>query len=106
MRRYKVVILESVEQIIRQNYAYITETFENEVAAYAHTADIYQKIQSLSTFPNSYPVYEDYPGQKFRVMRVRQYRIFYQVDDEHGIVYIVDIMHSHQDPDSSLQHYR
>lgn len=103
MQKYKIVILDNAETIIRKNFYYIAETFENEAAAYAHIIDIYKKIQALSVFPKSHPIYEAYTGQEFRVARVRQYRIFYHVDDKRGIVYIADIMHAHQSPeDSSL----
>ena len=99
MPKYSIVILESVEKTIRNNFDYIANALGNESAAYAHTADIYRLIMSLETFPERYQIYEGYPNPVFRVARIRQYRIFYQVNKKRKIIYIVDLMHSHQNPE-------
>ena len=96
MQKYDVMILKSAEETIRKNFEYIAKDLENEPAAYAHTIDIYKKIQALGDFPEIYAPYDEFP--EFRVVRARQYRIFYKVDKEKRTVYVTNIMHSHQDP--------
>ena len=100
MQKYRVVVLDKAEQIIRANFRYLADDFQNEPAAYTHTIDIYKKIKSLEIFPESHPIYEGYTDGSFRVARVRQYRIFYYVEKDSKVVYVVDIMHSHQSSDN------
>ena len=98
MTKYDVVILGSVEKLIRKNYRYIAETYDNEAAAIAHTRDIYATIKSLETFPLRCAVRSTSANYEYRAVRAKQYLIFYRVDEKRKMVIVVDLLHSHQNP--------
>ena len=101
IKKYKVVVFDTAKRSIASNYRYISETFDNEPAAFAHTVDIYKEIKKLEYMPKSHKVYEGFVDEikfEYRVVRVRQYLIFYRIDEENLMVYVVDVMHSHQEP--------
>ena len=96
MRKYKVVVADSVKNAIRKNFDYIVTAYDNEPAALAHTIDIYKKMKSLEIFPKSHSIYEGRSDREYRIVRVRKYQIFYRIDDASDTVYVEKIYHSHQ----------
>lgn len=102
MESYKIIIMPGAQKAIEDNHKYICESYENEPAAITHTKDIARKIKSLTIFPRAHQVYEGITesNKEYRIARVRQYKIYYTVDEAKKEIHIAAVMHSHQNPES------
>lgn len=100
MQKYRVNILDAAERDLRKNYQYISEILENEPAAHKILVEIWREIDKLKYMPRAHKIYEGPSVLECRMLRVRQYLIFYAIDDDTGIVNIIRVYHSHMNPEN------
>ncbi len=85
--KYKIEITQEAEKDFENIFTYISETLCNKQAAL--------RIRSLTDMPNSYPKVKDMYLKKMglRFITVKNYIVFYTVEDEECKVYIVRILY-------------
>ncbi len=102
MQKYKVVISNTAKCSILANHNFISKNLDNESAAFMHTMGIYKEIKKLEHMPNMHKIYEGKTNYKYHVAKIRQYLIFYRVDEGKKVVYVVDVLHSHRNLDELI----
>jgi len=84
---YKIIILESVELKIQEIYDYVYRFSFSSSKSLNIINTIYSSIYSLEIFPFRFQKYNN----KYRVITVKNYRIFYKIVEENRTVIILDI---------------
>lgn len=97
IKKYNIIISDTAKRSILSNYRYISDVLENEPAGFEHTANIYREIKKLEYMPRCHKIYSgENLNFECHVARIRQYLIFYKINEAKQTVFIVDVMHSHQ----------
>lgn len=93
--KYKIEITQEAERDFENIFTYISETLCNRKAAISMISLLDKNIRVLKDMPNSYPTAKDTYLKKMgiRFFAVKNYIVFYTVDDEEGKVYIVRILY-------------
>lgn len=99
MEHYKILVSESYQRDLRNIIRYISHNLDAPYTAAELLDDIEKIVGSLSAMPLRFAVVEDaYLFVKaFRKCPVRNYLVFYQVDEEHKRVLVHRIVHARQD---------
>ena len=93
--KYKIEITQEAEKDFENIFTYISETLCNKQAALRMISLLDKNIRSLTDMPNSYPKVKDMYLKKMglRFITVKNYIVFYTVEDEERKVYIVRILY-------------
>ena len=87
---YTIIILESVELKIQEIYDNLYRFSFSHNKSLEQVNIIYSSIYSLEIFPFRFQKYND----KYRVITIWKYRIFYRIDEKLQRVIILDIFSS------------
>ena len=96
MREYQIKITRLAEKDLENLGDYIAEQLLNPEAAKKMIQGIRKQVDKLRVFPERYELDRD-PVLKAKGIRMtyyRKYKIFYVVDVQDSIVYIVRILHT------------
>lgn len=95
MMNYKIVILPIAIEDMTNIVYYISHILKNETAANKLAKNFKKQINNLSLFPNSNPEYilSENLRNKYRTLKVKNYIIFYTINEEEKIVTITRIIY-------------
>ena len=101
----KIVYTHTARQDLREIYEYIAFTLLVPETARSLTGKIMADIRSLETFPERNPLYKDEPwrSQGVRFLPVKNYLVFYTVNNEAETVAIARIMYGGRDISKQLK---
>ena len=96
---WEIVYSDQARQDLRSVYEYIAFSLFEKSTAVQLYKDITAEINALDMMPKRYPLYHDEPWHSLGVhyLSVKDYLIFYHVDDEKERVSIVRIGYGGQD---------
>ena len=97
--KYKVTYTAAAKKDLRNIFRYISEKLLSTQNAVGQTERIMTAIRSLDTMPKRNRLYEKEPwhGRGLRFFPVDNYLVFYKVDEETEMVYVVRIMYGGRD---------
>ena len=97
--KYKVTYTAAAKKDLRNIFRYISEKLLSTQNAVGQTERIMTAIRSLDTMPKRNRLYEKEPwhGRGLRFFPVDNYLVFYKVDEETEMVYVVRIMYIGRD---------
>ncbi len=103
--RYRLVITVPAIEDMRQVAHYISHRLHNKIAAKNLMLDARKAIRSLSDIPKRHPLVNEMAlaAQGLRLFTVRNYLLFYIVDDENSAVHIVRFLYGGRDWASILR---
>lgn len=84
---------ENLEKIIR----YISFDLKNKKAAEQLVLSINNKLNNLSLFPYSYPIYENSEYRKKQIIRkasLKSFLLLFEIDENYKKIIIVAVVHS------------
>ena len=96
---YRITLTPQATEQIQQTMLYITQTLQAPQAA-RHWADLlYNKIAGLSFMPARHPLTEEEPWhtEGIRKMPVKNFLIYYLIDEENKNVIITAIIYGRRD---------
>ena len=99
MKKYKIVISKEALKDIEDTFDYISDIpFEPNIAKKIQKI-LLVKIKSLETMPNRNAIIdiEPYKTRGVRVFIVENYKVFYVVDEEKEMIYILNVLYKHRD---------
>jgi toxin ParE1/3/4 len=101
----KIVYTHTARQDLREIYEYIAFTLLVPETARSLTGKIMADIRSLETFPERNPLYKDEPwhSQGVRFLPVKNYLVFYTVNNETETVSIARILYGGRDISKQLE---
>ena len=91
--KYRIKFLQDAVHDRDDIKAYLSQYYDSTVRNFF--ALLKERIAQLKSFPYSCPVYENIPD--YRVLVVKEYLVFYMVDDENKTVEIHRIFHESRD---------
>ena len=93
---YTFIVSPSAEENIDKIIRYISIDLENRKAASALIESFYKKIHDIIAFPYSYPIFNnEYLIQKgIRKAKIKNFNIFYVINEEEKEIIIMEIMHN------------
>lgn len=94
MQYYNIKVAKLVKKDLTNIRNYISYELNNPIAALNLLGGISKEIKSLEKFPKRNKA-EDVMLEKFNVRKInyKEYKIYYLVDDDNFIVYIIRIVH-------------
>jgi len=99
MKVFKINITDTAKQDIRGIKKYITEEIQEPVAAVNTTESILNAITSLEQMPDRIAPVKDkrLAAQGLRPLYVKNYTVFFRIDESHDLIDIVRVLYSHRD---------
>ena len=96
---YSIIIANRAKAELDGILDYISKVFYAEMTAEKTLAEITKSFEQLKTFPNSAPLMREQEYKNFGIHRlvVKNYNIFYRVNDEKLQIEIIHILHGMQD---------
>ena len=96
---WRAVYSDQAKQDLRSIYEYIAFSLLEKGTASQLYKEIVTEINSLDMMPKRYPLYHDEPWHSLGVhyLSVKDYLIFYHVDDDNEVVSIVRIGYGGQE---------
>ena len=96
---YQVMYTAGARKDLKNIFKYISEELLAPENAAGQTNRIMAAIRTLDVMPKRNRLYEEEPwhSQGLRFLPVDHYLVFYRIDDEAGMVYIVRIMYGGRD---------
>lgn len=93
---YEIRFLENALEDLKGIASYIAYTLSNPIAAEKLSKEILSQIDNLTNFPYQWPVYHAlYPlSHEFRRLRVKNYFVFYWVEEEKREVTIARVIYA------------
>ena len=93
--KYDINITESAQKDLESIYIYISENLLEDETAINLISEIKEKIFSLESMPGRYALVNDFPLAKmgYRHIKVKNYIIFYLIDEKKKTVTIARIIH-------------
>ena len=84
---------------------YISKTLSNPQAAYNFAEKIIEKADALSIFPYGRPVYMPIRNlnHEYRVIYIKNYALFYWIDEDNKRVIVSRIVYSRRDLESYIK---
>lgn len=97
--KYKIEWLSTALEDLKETVSYISNELKNPTAAEDLAKEVVAQIESLSEFPYSAPHYEPIKPLKheYRKLLVKNYFVFYWVDDKKKTVEIARIIYARRD---------
>ena len=101
---YQVIIEEAARLDLLSIIKYITDVFREPMVAFRMEQSIVDEILSLERFPKRAKALEDEPfkSKGYRVTYVKNYAIFYKVNDDLHEVVVIRILYNHRDWQNKL----
>lgn len=98
MEKYKILVSESYHRDLRSIINYISNDIDAPFAAADFLDDIEEIVSSLSHMPYRYNLVDDpyLQHKEFRKCIIKNYIIFYNVQEESNTVMIHRILHTRQ----------
>lgn len=98
METYKVLVSKSYQRDLKEIIHYISHNLDAPFTAHNFLDSIQDTVNSLKIMPYRYPLVKDiYLSKKgFRKCLVKNYIIFYKVDEDRKIIQVHRILHSKQ----------
>lgn len=102
--KYKIEYLPIVLEDLKGIVLYISDKLKNPQAAQKIAESIVSKVESLSAFPYSLPVYTPIKPltHEYRKFLVKNYFVFYSVDEKSKTVTIFRIIYARRNIDKVL----
>lgn len=104
MTEYNVIIEPSAAEDLIEISDYITRVFSEPTTASKLYFSISDCILSLSNLPNRHKIISDEPyrSQGIRMISVKNYTVFYLVNEEEFSVHIIRVLYNRRDWQSIL----
>lgn len=101
----KIIYTNTARRDLREIYEHIAYTLLVPDTAKAISEKIMREIRSLESLPERNPLYRDEPwhSQGVRLLRVKNYLVFYMVNPDTDIVSIARIMYGGRDISRQLK---
>ena len=101
---WQVVVSTSTFNDLAGAVSYIRDTLCAPAAALAFESEFFERAENLSALPHSFPLVRDpdFAARGYRWCDVRNYMLFYTVDDERRTVNILRLIHGTRDWQSLL----
>ena len=102
---YKLRVMNSAVEDIRSNARYISAVLSNAVAARNLITEIEKAFERIVRNPYMYELYGDkrLADKGYRKVTVKNYMIFYIVDEENKIVNIMRVIYGRRDHSNLIQ---
>ena len=99
MKVFKINIADTAKQDIRDIRKYITDEFQEPVAAANTTESILEAITTLEQMPDRIALVKDkrLAAQGLRPLYVKNYTVFFRINKSHDSIDIVRVIYSHRD---------
>jgi len=103
---YKPSYLEAARQDIVEIANYITNELKNPIAASQLVKEIINTVNKICAFPYMYPLYFplDNLKKEYRKVSVKNYLLFYFVDEENKLVSVARVIYARRDYNKLLAH--
>ena len=97
--KYKVITLQHAKKELVEIQQYITEELQSPQAAFDFVDDIEEQILNLEHMPKRFALVDDerLASKGVRLIPVKNFLIFYVVDEEAKTVNIVSVMYGKRD---------
>ena len=99
MKKYNIVISKDAWEDIEDAFKYISDIlFEPDIAKKIQRT-LLIRIKSLETMPKRNAVIdmEPYKTRGVRILLIENYKVFYVVDEEKDMIYILNVLYKHRD---------
>lgn len=105
MKKYKVIVSEIAEQDLENIILYLKNDLSGDIIADKYKILFKQNLKLLEDIAESMPVLDEkLTGHKdIRKLNVKNYIIFYKIDKQNNITYVVRIGHSFMDWEKYLK---
>lgn len=105
MKKYKIIVSETAEQDLENIILYLKNDLSGDIIADKYKILFKQNLKLLEDIAESMPVLdEELTGHKdIRKFNVKNYIIFYKIDKQNNITYVVRIGHSFMDWEKYLK---
>lgn len=102
--KFKVIMMSLAQENLRDIRRYITAELNNPNSARKICGEVTKRIKALADMPLIYPIYdvEPWKSRGIRHFTVRNYIVYYKVDDALKTVFILKIAHGRQCPENRL----
>ena len=99
MKVYRINIADVAKQDIRDIKIYITNELQEPVTAINITNAILDAIDTLEQMPDRIALVKDkrLAAQGIRPLYVKNYTVFFRIDDSLDVVEVVRVLYSHRD---------
>ena len=99
LKKYNIVITKDALEDIEDTFDYISEILFEPMYAKRIQKSLLLKIRSLETMPKRNAVIdtEPYKTRGVRILLVENYKVFYIVDEEKEMIYILNVLYKHRD---------
>ncbi|MDY3007309.1 type II toxin-antitoxin system RelE/ParE family toxin [Anaerococcus sp. AGMB00486] len=96
MIKHNIIISSKAKRDILDIYEYISETLNSDLSALRLVQKIEESIRDLEQMPERFKRYkdEDLYSENIRICPVKNYLIFYRVNNEKSLVEIIRILYS------------
>lgn len=103
---YEVRISKQAERQLKEIFQYISYTLQAPGTAEKMLDLLEREIVSLSSFPNRIPLTQDEPwhSQGIHKMVVKNYLVYFWVDENAQTVHIIAVVYGHRDQKQLLAH--
>lgn len=101
---YQILYLETAKKDIDDIVYYITHDLKNYTAARDFVQKLLKEVNNIKEFPYSNAVYESFKTleNQYRKCQVKNYLIFYLVDEQEKIVIISRVIYQKRDMNNIL----
>jgi plasmid stabilization system protein ParE len=101
---YRLSYLQAANRDIADTVDYIAETLAAPKAAFDLLNALDESISRLKDFPYSCRVYQPVKplGHEYRILLVKNYAVFYTVNEQEKLVEICRVIHTKRDFDKQL----
>lgn len=102
--KYEIIYTETAKDDLKGIYRYISDRLVEPKTAKNLVEKIIEEIRSLAEMPQRYRRYEEEPwySQGLRVLNVKNYLVFYLVDEKMASVTIVRVIYGGRDVKNQL----
>ena len=102
---HKLIVVPEAQRDIREILLYIVSELAAPQAALALNKELRQGIESLSFMPKRVKTIEEQPWRELgvRKIRVRNYYIYFWIDDERKIVKVIAVISTRMDQEQQLK---
>lgn len=94
MKKYKVIVSNPAKKDIRDIYSYISNDLFSPEDASNLIRLIEKNIRSLDVMPERFRKYEKYKNKNIRICKVKNYLIFYDVNNDKDRVEVTRVLYS------------
>ena len=103
-KQYEVRITEPAERQLREIVRYVSDILQERATAARMLELLEREILSLSQFPNRFALTPEEPwrGAGVRRMPVKNYLVYFWVDEANASVYITAVLYARRDQKKAL----